>query len=70
MSVSLNGGAQAERRIGSAGRRGTAGLAPTGCQPSPRRAARRRAALLCPPIQMGGWGFCSGCGRHRIESKR
>ena len=44
-------------RLLAGGDSGTAALAPTGCQPSPRRAARRRAALLWPPTQIGGWGF-------------
>src|SRR5262249_58382940 len=40
----------------SEGRSGTAGFAPTGCQPSPRRATRRRATWLWPPTQIGGGG--------------
>src|SRR5215470_13448650 len=43
---------------------------PSGCQPSPRRAARRMAGRLTPPITMGIAGFCSGLGENFIPSKR
>ena len=36
---------------------GVAGIAPTGCQPSPKLTARLIAALLCPPTQIFGCGF-------------
>ena len=35
---------------------------PAGAQPSPTRAARRRAAIELPPIHSGGWGFWTGFG--------
>ena len=44
-------------------------MAPTGCQASPSRAARLMAGLLCPPIQMGGYGFCTGLGRKVMSEK-
>ena len=74
--VSANGSrpaASASRRsrsseaFSSAGVNGTAGFAPTGCHPSPRRAARRIAGRLWPPTQIGGCGFCTGNGRHWIK---
>ena len=36
-----------------------------GCQASPCRTARRSAASLAPPTQIGGCGRCSGCGAVR-----
>ena len=40
------------------------GRNPMGIQPSPSVAARRIAALVWPPTQMGGCGFCTGLGRN------
>jgi len=46
----------------SSGSNGIVGTPPMGCQPSPRRAARRIACLLWPPIQIGIVGFLHGLG--------
>jgi hypothetical protein len=43
---------------------------PSGCQPSPSRAARRMAARLTPPITRGIDGVCKGLGENFIPSKR
>ena len=52
----------------SAGSKIAGGRSPIGIQPSPYRAALRRAGLECPPIQTGGLGFWIGFGRNPSPS--
>src|SRR5437867_11037863 len=49
---------------------GKRGLVPMGYQALARRPARRRAAGLSPPVQMGGCGFCTGFGANATLAKR
>src|SRR5207247_4422217 len=52
-----------ERRVSSARpARSSSGERLIGCQAAPNWTVRRSAALLCPPTQIGGYGFCSGLG--------
>jgi hypothetical protein len=51
----------------SGGGNGEAATAPTGCHPSPCRAARRSAARECPPTQIGRCGFYTAKGSQRIS---
>ncbi len=52
-----------ERRVSSARpARSSSGERLIGCQAAPSWTVRRSAALLCPPTQIGGYGFCSGLG--------
>ena len=51
-----------KRRTASAPWRNASGVAAVECQPSPKRATRRYAPSLAPPIQIGGRGRWSGIG--------
>src|SRR5207245_9874119 len=64
-SASVSRRSSSSSDLNSGGASMAAGLAPTGCQPSPWRAARRRATRLGPPLQIGGGGFCPGWGTER-----
>src|SRR5262249_26240726 len=50
--------------------RGRRTLFVMGYHPSARRPARRSDAGLSPPVQMGGWGFCTGLGANTTLAKR